>query len=387
MEKQSEKREKNELKGSFEIPWNNSSEEEIKSSGILLNMEIDKDFLQEFSSEQEKTSTELFQNKLSEKNFNEIFTFEDIDRTLKENRGNNSLLCNNLFTEDKAVTLDSENKLEEGKKEDPDSIKEKKEDPNSIEEKNNENTATEMDLKKGENTGQDPMKPLTRFDIRFKYQNPVNDGNNWILTLRMDKPIHLENKWTIGLRFDMPFMWNDLPNRYKNYQNPEGNYNFGSGDLFTKIMFITPHEGRHSYGFGLQAIFPTESDDQFGYGKYTISPIVAGLYYPECLKKGSYAGLLLRNEFSYAGDDYRTDINQLVIQPAFNVNLPDRWFITMAPEIYMNWENGQWFVPFDIMLGKLVTPTTVMSIEYKAGLIKDYPLYDYELEFRTGFFY
>jgi hypothetical protein len=141
------------------------------------------------------------------------------------------------------------------------------------------------------------------------------------------------------------------------------------------------------YGFGLQAVFPTASDDQFGSGKYTISPIVAGLYYPECLKKGSYAGLLIRNEFSYAGNDYRSDINQLVIQPAFNANLPDKWFITMSPEIRLDWNSGQWFVPFDITVGKLVTPRTVISLEYKAGLIKNYPLYDYELEFRTGFFY
>jgi len=372
-----EDRDRSELPDSFELPRNNSSGEKIKSSRVLLNTEIDEISTEKFSCEPEQTLTELFQNKLSENNLNKIFTLEDIDRTFRENRENTTMLCSNLFLEDKTVSLDSGNKSEEGEKDDP----------GSIEEKSDENTGMETELKTGENTGQDPLKPLTRFDIRVKYQNLPDDHNNWILTLRMDKPIRLENKWMVSLRFDMPLMWSDLPNTYKNDRNPENNYNFGIGDFFTKVMFITPPGNRRSYGFGFQAMFPTASNDQFGSGKYTISPIVAGLYYPECLAKGSYAGLLLRNEFSYAGDDYRDDINQLVIQPALNINFPGKWFVTMAPEIRLSWHSGQWFVPFDITAGKLVTPATVMSIEYKAGLIKDYPLYDYELEFRIGFFY
>jgi len=323
MESQSRERfiEKDKIKDRFELAQNNSLKEELPENKIY--------------------------------NFNEGFTIEDIDKTLKDNRESNSDILNRttLFNTDYTVAGDTEIKPEEEKK-DEDAA-----------------TEAEEELKEGENTGQDPTKPLTRLDIR------------------LDKPVPLENKWTVSLRFDMPFIWSNLPNPYKNYSNPEGNYNFGSSEFLAQVLFIAPPKGRSAFGFGFQTIFPTASDDQFGRGKYVIAPVAAGLYYPSSLPKGSFAGIMLRNEFSYAGDDYRSDINQLVMQPLFNVNLPDRWFFTIYPEIRLDWDTGRWFVPFDIMAGKLVTPTTVMSLEYKAGLVKDLPLYDYELEFRTGFFF
>ena len=338
--------EKDKIKNTFELTQNNYPEEEVPESKIY--------------------------------NFNESFT--DIDSTLKENRESNSDILNRnaLFNTDYTVAADSEIKTEEKKKDDATEVERKDEDAA---------TEAEEELKEGQNTGQDPTKPLTRFDMRLKYQKLVDDRNNWMATLRMDKPVPLENKWTVSLRFDMPFTWSNLPNPHKNYSNTEGNYNFGSSDFLTQVLFIAPPKGRSSYAFGFQAIFPTASDDQFGRGKYVIAPVVAGLYYPSSLPKGSFAGMLVRNEFSYAGDDYRSDINQLVMQPLFNVNLPDRWFISMIPEIRLDWDTGKWFVPFTFMAGKLVTPSTVMSLEYKAGLVKDLPLYDYELEFRTGFFF
>jgi hypothetical protein len=341
MESQSRERfiEKDKIKDRFELAQNNSLKEELPENKIY--------------------------------NFNEGFTIEDIDKTLKDNRESNSDILNRttLFNTDYTVAGDTEIKPEEEKK-DEDAA-----------------TEAEEELKEGENTGQDPTKPLTRLDIRLKYQKLLDDRNNWMATLRVDKPVPLENKWTVSLRFDMPFIWSNLPNPYKNYSNPEGNYNFGSSEFLAQVLFIAPPKGRSAFGFGFQTIFPTASDDQFGRGKYVIAPVAAGLYYPSSLPKGSFAGIMLRNEFSYAGDDYRSDINQLVMQPLFNVNLPDRWFFTIYPEIRLDWDTGRWFVPFDIMAGKLVTPTTVMSLEYKAGLVKDLPLYDYELEFRTGFFF
>ena len=65
---------------------------------------------------------------------------------------------------------------------------------------------TEEPVKEEINMGQDITKPLTRFDLRLKYQDLPNDKTAEYMTLRMDKPFVLENKWVLGTRFDVPLI-------------------------------------------------------------------------------------------------------------------------------------------------------------------------------------
>jgi hypothetical protein len=112
------------------------------------------------------------------------------------------------------------------------------------------------------------------------------------------------------------------------------------------------------------------------------------VYYPEAWSKGSFVGLLLRDYFDYAGDDDRADIHELSIQPLFNYNLPERWFLGINPDIRVNWEqDNQWFVPFNVTLGKLINKSTVMSVEFNTPIVNDYDRYDWQIEFRIGFFF
>ena len=61
----------------------------------------------------------------------------------------------------------------------------------------------------------------------------------------------------------------------------------------------------------LRPMFPTNTDDQFGRGKYILAPLIAGVYYPESLPPGSFVGVMVRDEFSYAGDEDRADFHNL----------------------------------------------------------------------------
>ena len=45
------------------------------------------------------------------------------------------------------------------------------------------------------------------------------------------------------------------------------------------------------------------------------------------------------------------------------------------------------FLPFDVTLGKMLNKSTVASVEFKQAVINDYDLYDWEIEFRIGFFF
>jgi hypothetical protein len=255
-----------------------------------------------------------------------------------------------------------------------------------------ESEATESGATAEVNTGQDPTRPVTRVDLRIKYQDlpdldlPQFDDSDihaWTFTLRADKPFSLGNGWALSTRFDLPVIVNNIPS----LDNTDGSTDFGLSDSLIQLLAITPPQGRWTFAGGTQVIFPTATEDQFGTGKWQLAPSFAVKYDLPELTPGSFTALLLRDKFSFAGDEDRNDINQLVIQPLFNVNLPNFWFVTFAPEILYDWNTGDWFVPFDISLGKLLNPTTVVSLEMKVPLIDDLEQYNLEIEARLGFFF
>ena len=67
-------------------------------------------------------------------------------------------------------------------------------------------------------------------------------------------------------------------------------------------------------------------------------------------------GGLLNNQWSFAGDSDRADVNQMLFQPFVNYNLDDGWYLTSAPIITANWEarrQGLWTVPVGGGVGRL----------------------------------
>ncbi|MEQ8186391.1 MAG: hypothetical protein ABRQ39_00350 [Candidatus Eremiobacterota bacterium] len=274
------------------------------------------------------------------------------------------------------------------KKEEPDTVEkapvsgeEKKEDPNTAEKA----PVSEEEKKEEPNTGENPAKPKTRFELRFKYQNLSNDRDALALTFRADKVIDLDNRWALALRFDFPLLLNDVS---PVSAGPAENYKFGSSDLVAQILFIPPRNRNFDIFFGVQHILPVGSDDQFGRGKYIIAPVFGVVDVPSSLPGGSFSGFLLRNEISYAGNEDRRDVNELVIQPFLNVMLPDRWFIYMSPHMRINWaQNNSFFLPIDLTVGKVVGKNKSISVKASVGVIKDYNFYDYELEFTTAIYF
>lgn len=56
------------------------------------------------------------------------------------------------------------------------------------------------------------------------------------------------------------------------------------------------------------------------------------------------------------GDDDRQDVNQFLFQYFIHYNLPEGWYISVAPIITANWEadsDNTWTVPFGGGVGKI----------------------------------
>ena len=236
------------------------------------------------------------------------------------------------------------------------------------------------------NTGQDFARPLTRFDMRFKIQQN-GDSDTFLSTFRVDKPFLLDNGWQLSTRFDLPLVLSDMPSR----DNPNADWEAGLGDFLAQAIFITPRQDSWAAGFGLQTIWPTATQDQFGTGKYQLAPLVGAAHYPDWLPPGGFVALVVQDFFDVGGKGNRPDIHQLEIKPMLNVTLPDTsgpWILTFAPGIRCNWEDdNNWHVPFNMTVGKMLGKKTVVSVEWNQTIVDDFDRYDWQLEFRIGFFF
>jgi hypothetical protein len=69
-------------------------------------------------------------------------------------------------------------------------------------------------------------------------------------------------------------------------------------------------------------------------------------------------GVLARQLWSFAGDDDRADVNQMLVQPFVNYNLANGWYLASSPVITSNWNapaGERWTVPVGGGFGKLFT--------------------------------
>jgi hypothetical protein len=177
--------------------------------------------------------------------------------------------------------------------------------------------------------------------------------------------------------------------------NPNGNCEFGLGDVLVQGLFINTLTQRFAWGFGTQLIFPTATQDQMGFGKYQVLPTAVFRVTTPEITKGSWSALLVRYDVSVFGDDDRRDIKEIQFAPTFNISLPHNWFVTLYPSSDIRYnlgdqrpgDTGRWFVPFDFMVGKMLSPIIIGSVEVSFPIINEYQVYDFKIEGRIGFFF
>jgi hypothetical protein len=234
------------------------------------------------------------------------------------------------------------------------------------------------------NTGEDFTKPPNRFDIRVNYLDLVGNFETTVITARVDKTISLGGEWKLALRADLPYVWSDVISADN---PPPGEKQAGLSDFLAQAIFITPKMGKWTIGFGPRAIFPTATKDQMGTGKYLLVPGAGVKYDLGDWLKGAWTAVVIRQAIDVGGDEDRPHISDTTIQPFFHVDLPKLWFLTFSPETRYDWGTEDWHIPFNIVVGKMITRKIVTSVEYKQAIVKDLPLYEKAVEFHVGFFF
>jgi len=244
------------------------------------------------------------------------------------------------------------------------------------------------------NTGEDFFRPPANlFQILTSYRTAPASGSNGTITnvttetfnFRYDHAVDLAPMWVLALRSDLPV----LAKNPVSSSNPLGDYLVGVGDADVQAAIIHNVSERFAVGFGARLITPT-GGDTFGSGKWQIMPIVGARYGLWEISPSSYFEPLVRYDVSFAGNQARRNISNLQIAPAFNIGLPDQWFITFfpSPDIRINFgdpitgQTGRLFLPFDARVGRKLAENAAISFELGVPIIRDYPVYNIKTQLR-----
>lgn len=186
-------------------------------------------------------------------------------------------------------------------------------------------------------------------NINFGY-GPDKDTQN-VLNIQPVIPISLSRDYNLITRTIFPVI-NQPP------LGPGLGWEFGLGDIEMSLfvanaeMIHVGESGKFMWGVGPIFQFPSATDRVLGQGKWCAGPTAVGVY----MEKHWVVGLLANNIWSFAGQSGREDVNQMLVQPFVNYNLPGAWYFTFSPIITANWKapsDNAWTVPLGLGVGKV----------------------------------
>jgi hypothetical protein len=234
------------------------------------------------------------------------------------------------------------------------------------------------------NNGEDFTRPPAQFDFRYEFEEKPGDVWQDLFILRLNRPFPLGDGWQIGTRLDVPLV---LTNKSSS-DNPGGNDTFGLGDVLVQAVLIDKLSKRWAAGLGPRLILPTANQDQFGAGKIQLGPIGGVRYSLPEVSEGSFVELVARYDCDVGGQPGRSHISRIRWSPTVNINLPQKWYVTLFPsqDIAVNFmDGGKWFFPLDFLVGKRLSSRTLASLEASIPLVKEYNLYEFKLVARLAF--
>jgi hypothetical protein len=200
---------------------------------------------------------------------------------------------------------------------------------------------------------QNPISSLISLPFKFSFDYGAPNGEASFLNIQPVIPVTVGD-WNLVNRAIIPLIDISGPvTGTPEIPNPiPGNGASGLGDINYSLYFSPVKYDKWIWGIGPSITFPTATDDQLGSDKWSAGPTAVAL---SQVKWGTL-GMLVRHLWSFAGESNRADVNQSLIEPFLNYNLPQGWYLITDLIITANWEapSGQrWTVPLGGGAGKL----------------------------------
>jgi hypothetical protein len=182
----------------------------------------------------------------------------------------------------------------------------------------------------------------------YNWENHNSSGgaNSFIIQPVIPLKMPWEKVPLLITRTTLPYVWTpDLG-------DPIGRKD-GFGDLSFLGLFTPKLKTKGmQLGLGGNFIFPTAGDNDFtGSGKWSAGP---ALLYINMKTPHLQWGLFAFQDWSYAGDSDREDVNQLALQPFITYHFGKGWYVSSpdVPQTY-NFENDKWTWAIGPLLGKV----------------------------------
>ena len=200
---------------------------------------------------------------------------------------------------------------------------------------------------------QNPISSLISLPLKFTFDYGAPNGEASFMNIQPVVPFTVGD-WNLVNRLIIPFI--DSPGEVAgtpNIPNPiPGDGATGLGDINYSLFFSPVKYETAIWGVGPSITFPSATDDQLGSGKWSAGPTGVVLFQP---KWGTFGGLI-RHLWSFAGESERASVNQSLIEPFLNYNLPKGWYLISDLIITANWQfesSNRWTVPLGGGIGKL----------------------------------
>lgn len=184
--------------------------------------------------------------------------------------------------------------------------------------------------------------------ISVPFQNNINFGvgpynqTQNVLNIQPVIPFKISQDWNLITRWITPVI-------YQPRLSPQDGPEFGLGNIQPAFFFSPAKPGAIIWGVGPQFWLPTATDKTLGVNQWGAGPSFVVLTNQEPW----VIGALINNV--WAGTSGQR-VNQMLIQPFVNYNLPDGWYLTSSPIVTSNWlgpPGDQWTVPVGGGLGRL----------------------------------
>ncbi|NEU09623.1 hypothetical protein GZH53_14950 [Flavihumibacter sp. R14] len=177
-----------------------------------------------------------------------------------------------------------------------------------------------------------PVASLISVPFQSNVDYGIGDLNGSKFTLNFQPviPIKLSPKLNLITRYIIPIVdQHDI--------SGAGNSEFGLSDA-TISAFFSPVGGKGGFiwGAGPAFLVPIGTDDLLSTRKWGIGPTLLVLKQA----KGLTYGFLTNQIWSFAGDDDRSDLNQLFLQPFLSKSWKSGASVSVNSEITCNWEQS-----------------------------------------------
>ena len=190
-----------------------------------------------------------------------------------------------------------------------------------------------------------PLANMTAFNIQNYYIGELTESDDsanqfW---LRYAQPFSVaKTNWL--MRASLPVNTYPTP--------PDGSKDTGLGDfnVFAAYLIDTGNPAV-SFGIGPQLTMPTATDDDLGSEKWSAG--FANVLFNANSAKFQY-GYLLTWQASFAGDDNRSDVNVVALQPFAFYQLGKGLYLRSAPIWVYNFENDGYSIPLGLGIGKVI---------------------------------